>query len=198
MRNHDRRSRCQEIVNRLIFTHIFPHFLNSTRRRCRDRELRTLHSTPPRTTPPDISPMNARQACSKWIWLSCLHLCSSFFRSFSLLLSACSWQFLQRAQQASHGSSGLCWDLLYELLHASLLLVVPSIVVPCFFTHGFIQEVPSVRTLAVHRACFSTEPWEVSPQAGSATAYAFSDAVFVKSTSDMHLSISIPASSPVQ
>ena len=81
-------------------------------------------------------------------------------------------------------SSGLCWGLLHELLHDSLLLVVPSFAVPCFFTHGWVQEVSSVQTLATHRACFSTESWEVSAQAGSATTNALRDAICVKGTRD--------------
>ena len=43
---------------------------------------------------------------------------------------------------------GLCWSPLYELLRVSLLFVVPSYVVPCCFTHGLVQEVSSVQTLA--------------------------------------------------
>ena len=62
-----------------------------------------------------------------------------------------------------------------------------SFVVPCFFTDGLVQQVSSVQTLVTHRACFSTEPLEVSPQAGYAKAYALRDGVFVKSTRDVSM-----------
>ena len=64
------------------------------------------------------------------------------------------------------GSCGLCWDLVY----------------------GLIQNVPSNETLDTHRACVSTEPWEVTHQAGSDTAYALRDAIFVKSARGMPIS----------
>ena len=53
------------------------------------------------------------------------------------------------------------------------------------FTHGLAQEVSSGQTFVTRRACFFTEPMEVSRQTGSATAHAFRDAIFVQSTRDV-------------
>ena len=50
----------------------------------------------------------------------------------------------------SLGVAACVWDQLYELLHASLLLVVPSCAVLCAFTRSLIQKVSSVQTLATH------------------------------------------------
>ena len=98
-------------------------------------------------------------------------------RSCSLLADG---SFISDLDKFLHGSSGLCWDLLYERLHASRLLVVPSFVVPRFFAHGLVQEVSSVQTVAARRARFLTEPWEVPP-------YALRDAIFVTGTREMSM-----------
>ena len=138
---------------------------------CSDRHLGSnlVLAYPPSHRQPSVDHF---QACSKMD----LAFLSSSSRVFSLALC------LLVADTFLPGSSGLC-------LHVSLLLVIPSVVEPCIFTQGLVQEVSSVQTLVTHRACFSTEPWEVSPRAGSATAYALRGAVFVKGTRDGHLSV---------
>ena len=119
---------------------------------------------------------------------SCFHLFSSFSplvlsRSCSLLADG---SFISDLDKFLHRSGGLCWDLLYERLHASRLLVVPLFSCAMFLrswlgSGGFLcpdRGYPSFILL---------EPWEVSPQVCSATAYALRDAIFVTGTRGMSM-----------
>ena len=90
-------------------------------------------------------------SCSRSCSLSCSLPVDGSLSLAPLPVDGC---FISHLDKFLHGSSGWCWDLLYELLHASRLLVVPSFIVPCFFTRGLVQEVSSVQTLATRRACF--------------------------------------------
>ena len=78
------------------------------------------------------------------------------FLSCSLLVHG---SFFNDMNTSLPGSSGLCWSVLYDVLHVSLFLMVPSFVVPCCFIHGLVQEVSLLfRPFTTHRARFSTEP----------------------------------------
>ena len=110
--------------------------------------------------------------------------CHHFLLVFpkSLLLSACSEAVSSMTSTSFYLGMPACVGIL--CMNSCMPLccfLTPSVGVPCFFTHGLVQEVPFFffKTAATHRACFSTEQWEASPQAGSATACALRDAIFV-------------------
>ena len=67
------------------------------------------------------------QACSTWIGFLCLYL---FLLVFPLVFSLVLCLFMAVSSVTSTsfslGEAALCWDLLHELQHPSLFLVVPS------------------------------------------------------------------------
>ena len=147
--------------------HVLLHPLYFARRRCHDKRRSAFPHTHPAKLFPRVCdrhlgsnlvlahpPSHRQSSCDQF---HCPHFspCISVsFLSFSLPVHGSFFKDLNTSLPEGSG-------LLHELLHASLLLVVPSFVFPCFFTHGQIQGVSSVQTLVTHRACFSTEPWEV-------------------------------------
>ena len=121
---------------------------------------------------------------------------SSFFSSFLFCTLFVHGSFFSDHEKCVPGSGDLRWDLLYELRHASLLLAVPSFVVPCFYTHGLVQELTFCPDPCFQSCMLLYRTVEVSPQAGSDTASALRNASSVKSTRDMPVPLraSLPAS----